>query len=115
MILFFLIHCLFLTGEKNQDGEVKPPVPKEEGKRKRASQYFKYPMPDMPFVSTKEAGADGKKVDGFLYRYRTGEDVRIVCVCHGFFLTPADFVKHGGGGNVEEPLKHIVVNPFPFS
>ncbi|XP_073058534.1 ninja-family protein AFP3-like [Primulina eburnea] len=72
-------------------------------------------MQDMPFVSTKAYGPNGTKVDGFLYRYKKGEDVRIVCVCHGMFLSPAEFVKHGGGGgNVEHPLKHIVVNPSPL-
>ncbi|KAK6129144.1 hypothetical protein DH2020_037122 [Rehmannia glutinosa] len=51
---------------------------------------------------------------GFLYGYKKGEEVRIVCVCHGMFLTPKEFVEHGGGGDVEQPLKHIVVNPFPL-
>ncbi|XP_073293975.1 ninja-family protein AFP3-like [Primulina huaijiensis] len=72
-------------------------------------------MQEMPLVSTKAYGPNGTKVDGFLYRYKKGEDVRIVCVCHGMFLSPAEFVKHGGGGsNVEHPLKHIVVNPSPL-
>ncbi|KAI3824093.1 hypothetical protein L1987_05541 [Smallanthus sonchifolius] len=66
---------------------------------------------DMPCVSTKGDGVNGKKIEGFLYRYRKGEEVRIVCVCHGSFLTPAEFVKHGGGGDVEHPLRHIVVIP----
>lgn len=71
-------------------------------------------MLDMPFVSTKAYGPNGTKVDGFLYRYKKGEEVRIVCVCHGMFLSPAEFVKHGGGGDVEHPLKHIVVNSSPL-
>ncbi|GJX54247.1 ninja-family protein AFP3-like protein [Tanacetum coccineum] len=66
----------------------------------------------MPCVSTKEEGPDGKRIQGFLYRYGKGEEVRIVCVCHGNFLTPAEFVKHGGGGNVEHPLRHIIVTPL---
>ncbi|CAH2044924.1 unnamed protein product [Thlaspi arvense] len=69
---------------------------------------------DMPCVSTTGDGPNGKKIDGFLYRYRKGEEVRIVCVCHGSFLSPAEFVKHAGGGDVAHPLKHIVVNPSPF-
>lgn len=64
----------------------------------------------MPCVSTKGDGPDGKKIKGFLYRYGKGEEVRIVCVCHGIFLTPAEFVKHGGGGEVEHPLRHIIVD-----
>ncbi|XP_066391178.1 ninja-family protein 5-like isoform X2 [Miscanthus floridulus] len=70
---------------------------------------------DMPMVSYKVAegpsGGGGRKTDGFLYKYRKGEEVRIVCVCHGSFLTPAEFVKHAGGGEVTNPLRHIVVNP----
>ncbi|KAE9605035.1 hypothetical protein Lal_00036786 [Lupinus albus] len=68
-------------------------------------------LEDMPCVSTKGDGPDGKKIDGFLYRYGKGEEVRIVCVCHGSFLTPAEFIKHAGGGEVANPLKHIVVSP----
>lgn len=66
---------------------------------------------DMPMVSYKVEGPSGHRTDGFLYRYRKGEEVRIVCVCHGNFLTPAEFVRHAGGGDVTNPLRHIVVNP----
>jgi len=66
---------------------------------------------DMPMVSYKAEGPSGRKTDGFLYKYRKGEEVRIVCVCHGNFLTPAEFVRHAGGGDVTNPLRHIVVNP----
>lgn len=69
---------------------------------------------DMPCVSTTGDGPNGRKIDGFLYRYRKSDEVRIVCVCHGSFLTPAEFVKHAGGRDVAHPLKHIVVNPSPF-
>ena len=68
-------------------------------------------LEDMPCVSTKGDGPNGKRIEGFLYRYGKGEEVRIVCVCHGSFLTPAEFVKHAGGGDVANPLKHIVVSP----
>ncbi|KAF0907208.1 hypothetical protein E2562_015717 [Oryza meyeriana var. granulata] len=70
-------------------------------------------MEDMPMVSSRVDGPNGRKIDGFLYKYRKGEEVRIVCVCHGNFLTPAEFVKHAGGGDVTNPLRHIVVNPSP--
>ncbi|CAN8265883.1 unnamed protein product [Cochlearia groenlandica] len=69
---------------------------------------------DMPCVSTTGDGPNGRKIDGFLYRYKKGEEVRIMCVCHGSFLSPAEFVKHAGGGDVANPLKRIVVNPTPF-
>ncbi|KAF5957566.1 hypothetical protein HYC85_004791 [Camellia sinensis] len=71
-------------------------------------------MADMPCVSTRGVGPNGKRIEGFLYRYRKGEEVRIVCVCHGSFLTPAEFVKHAGGDDVDHPLKHIVVSPSPL-
>jgi len=62
----------------------------------------------MPSVSTTGDGPDGKRVEGFLYKYRTGQ-VCIVCVCHGSFLTPAEFVMHAGGKEVANPMKHITV------
>lgn len=68
-------------------------------------------LEDMPSVSTKGEGPNGKRIEGFLYRYGKGEEVRILCVCHGSFLTPAEFVKHAGGVDVANPLKHIVVSP----
>ncbi|PWZ05590.1 Ninja-family protein 6 [Zea mays] len=79
------------------------------------SDIRKLMMEDMPMVSSKVEGPNARRIDGFLYRYKKGEDVRIVCVCHGSFLTPAEFVKHAGGGDVPNPLRHIVVNPAPFS
>lgn len=77
------------------------------------SSIVKSMLADMPCVSTV-GGPNGRRVEGFLYQYRKGEEVRIVCVCHGSFLTPAEFIKHAGGGDVENPLRHIVVNPSPF-
>lgn len=71
-------------------------------------------LENMPCVSTNGDGPDGKRIEGFLYQYRKGEEVRIVCVCHGSFLTPAEFVRHAGGGDVSHPLRHIVVNHSPL-
>ncbi|GMJ04615.1 LITTLE NINJA, ABI five binding protein 2 [Hibiscus trionum] len=68
-------------------------------------------MEDMPCVFTKGEGPNGKRIDGILYKYGKGEEVRIMCVCHGSFLSPAEFVKHAGGGDVDHPLRHIVINP----
>ncbi|PKA65883.1 Ninja-family protein 3 [Apostasia shenzhenica] len=65
-------------------------------------------LDDMPCVSTKGNGPNGKKIDGLLYKYKKGEEVKIVCVCHGKFLTPAEFIKHAGGVDVDHPLKHIL-------
>lgn len=67
-------------------------------------------MEDMPCVFTKGDGPNGRRVDGILYKYGKGEEVRIMCVCHGSFLSPAEFVKHAGGSDVNHPLRHIVIN-----
>ncbi|KAL3511038.1 hypothetical protein ACH5RR_030439 [Cinchona calisaya] len=68
-------------------------------------------LEDMPCVFTKGDGPNGRRVDGILYKYGKAEEISIMCVCHGNFLSPADFVKHAGGTDVDHPLKHIVVNP----
>ncbi|CAJ2639251.1 unnamed protein product [Trifolium pratense] len=67
----------------------------------------------MPTVTTTGDGPNGKRIEGFLYKYRSGE-VCIVCVCHGSFLTPKEFVKHAGGKEVANPMKHITVYPVAF-
>lgn len=67
----------------------------------------------MPSVTTTGDGPNGKKIEGFLYRY-TKAEVSIVCVCHGNFLSPAEFVKHAGGTEVVNPMKHINVLPATF-
>ncbi|KAL6573521.1 hypothetical protein OROHE_001980 [Orobanche hederae] len=68
-------------------------------------------LEDMPCIFTKGDGPNGRRVDGILYKYAKGEEVRIMCVCHGTFHSPAEFVRHAGGTDVDNPLKHIVVNP----
>ncbi|XVF14404.1 hypothetical protein REPUB_Repub09cG0056000 [Reevesia pubescens] len=78
---------------------------------KKVKEVVRNILEDMPCVSTTGDGPNGKRIEGLLYRYRKGEEVRIVCVCHGSFLSPAEFVKHAGGSDVAHPLKHIVVNP----
>lgn len=65
----------------------------------------------MPCVSTTGNGPEGKTITGFLYKY-TKAEVSIICVCHGASFSPAGFVEHAGGVNVEYPLKHIRVVPF---
>lgn len=81
------------------------------GNLNKPNDIARHMMDEMPCVSVKGDGPNGRRIEGFLYKYRKGEEVRIVCVCHGSFLTPAEFVKHAGGGNVTHPLRHIVVNP----
>ncbi|KAK4712373.1 hypothetical protein R3W88_006886 [Solanum pinnatisectum] len=92
----------------------KPPSTCNGSASKEAKEMFKNYMLNMPCVSTTGNGPNGKKIEGFLYRYQKGEEVKIMCVCHGNFLSPAEFVKHAGGGDVANPLKQIVVNPSPL-
>ncbi|KAA0068079.1 hypothetical protein IC582_008378 [Cucumis melo] len=92
----------------------KPPKPQIQTQNNVAS------FEQMPCVSTTGIGPNGTKIvtTGFLYRYSNLE-VSILCVCHGRSFSPAEFVKHGGGGEVSHPLKHITVLPpngfFPSS
>ncbi|KAL4569471.1 hypothetical protein LXL04_025109 [Taraxacum kok-saghyz] len=72
-------------------------------------------MEEMPCVFTQGDGPNGRVIEGILYKYGRGEQVKILCACHGSFLSPAEFVKHAGGSDVLHPLKHIVVKPSPFS
>ncbi|XP_052186860.1 ninja-family protein AFP2-like [Diospyros lotus] len=68
-------------------------------------------MEDMPCVFTQGDGPNGRRIEGILYKYGKGEEVRIMCICHGSFHSPAEFVRHAGGTDIAQPLKHIVVNP----
>ncbi|KAJ4750669.1 Ninja-family protein [Rhynchospora pubera] len=89
------------------------PVRKITGRAHSFSVVERNMLQEMPCVSTKGDGPNGKRVEGFLYKYKKGEEVRIVCVCHGRFLTPAEFVRHAGGSDVAHPLRHIVVSASP--
>ncbi|KAK9052196.1 hypothetical protein SSX86_028824 [Deinandra increscens subsp. villosa] len=90
----------------NRSLEVEPESchKKKAGKEAEAEE-------DMPCVFTKGDGPNGRVVEGILYKYGKGEQVKIMCVCHGSFLSPAEFVKHAGGTDFLNPLKHIVVKP----
>ncbi|GLU12499.1 hypothetical protein SLE2022_291740 [Rubroshorea leprosula] len=69
-------------------------------------------MKSMPSVTT--TGPTGRRVEGFLYRYLQGQ-VKIVCLCHGSFLSPEEFVKHAGGIDILNPMKHISVIQNSFT
>ncbi|XP_056175294.1 ninja-family protein 2-like [Syzygium oleosum] len=71
-------------------------------------------MKQMLTVTTTGDGPEGKKADGFLYKYDKGGRIFIVCFCHSVFLSPTDFVKHANHTNWSNPMKHIVVSsPLP--
>jgi len=44
---------------------------------KEAKDIVRNVLEGMPSVSTRGDGPSGKKIEGFLYRYRKGEEVRI--------------------------------------
>ncbi|KAL9235636.1 hypothetical protein vseg_010379 [Gypsophila vaccaria] len=87
----------------------KPPKPNGQTTSKESGL-----APQMPCVTATGNGPKGKTITGFLYKY-TKTEVSIVCVCHGASFSPAGFVEHAGGVDVEHPLKHIRVAPFPLS
>jgi Tify domain binding domain len=97
----------------NKAPPIPDPVRRITGKAHSFSVVERNMLQQMPCVSTKGEGPNGKRIEGFLYKYKKGDEVRIVCVCHGRFLTPAEFVRHAGGGDVAHPLRHIVVNASP--
>ncbi|XP_030518308.1 ninja-family protein 3 [Rhodamnia argentea] len=95
---------------QNPDGECVDPRSASpnggSGKPPRPS----HPLLQMPRVSTTGSGPNGKTVNGFLHRY-TKAEVSIVCTCHGFSFSPAEFVEHAGGTDVSHPLRHITMVP----
>ncbi|GAB4840128.1 hypothetical protein Ancab_020889 [Ancistrocladus abbreviatus] len=96
-------------GSEMESPRKQPEVADNEKKRETGTSSNS--LEDMPSVFTIGDGPSGRKVDGILYRYGKGEEVRIMCICHGNFFSAAEFVKHAGGHDVEHPLRHIVVNP----
>lgn len=80
----------------------------------QAKWLLKYFTIKMPRVSIRGDGPNGNKTDGLLFAYMKGEDMQIICNCHGDFLSPAEFVEHAGVGDVENPLKHIITNSLPM-
>ncbi|XP_074360709.1 ninja-family protein AFP3-like [Apium graveolens] len=62
---------------------------------------------EMPHVYTT---ISGRKINGYLSKYNQ-EETRILCACHAISMTPAEFIKHAGGGDVAFPERHITVMP----
>ncbi|KAK1413725.1 hypothetical protein QVD17_35503 [Tagetes erecta] len=101
----------YSSGSKPVDPTVRPSRPKTENPSSNKGKEIRSNTFDMPCVFTQGNGPGGRRIEGILYKYGKGEEVKIMCVCHGSFLTPAEFVRHAGGTDVVHPLKHIVVNP----
>ncbi|KAK1364129.1 hypothetical protein POM88_039690 [Heracleum sosnowskyi] len=62
-------------------------------------------LEDMPHVFTT---ISGRKIKGFLSQYDK-EGISIICACHCYSMTPAEFIKHAGGGNVANPERQIII------
>ncbi|KAI4373349.1 hypothetical protein MLD38_011482 [Melastoma candidum] len=92
-----------------------PRGPERERERvdNRGKEIGRSAVEELPCVFTKGEGPNGRRIEGILYKYGKGEELKIMCVCHGSFLSPAEFVRHAGGEEVANPLRHIVVNPNP--
>ena len=103
-----------VTGTSRAD-EPTPSKRHNAAQKKGREQAGKNSVEEMPCVYTKGDGPNGRKIEGILYKYGKGEEVRIICVCHGSFLSPVEFVKHAGGGDVAHPLRHIVISPSSTS
>ncbi|KAI3729261.1 hypothetical protein L6452_17914 [Arctium lappa] len=102
-----------LQERKSQDasGSKSNPPEGESASKKQGKEIGSCSIEEMPCVFTQGDGPNGRVIEGILYKYGRGEQVKIMCVCHGSFLSPAEFVKHAGGTDVDHPLKHIVVKP----
>lgn len=96
------------TNEAKGVNQSKPPKPPVQQTNEAML------LSQMPYVSTTGNGPNGKTITGFLYKYSNSE-VCIVCVCHGSSFSPAGFIEHAGGVDVEHPLRHITVVPFAFT
>ncbi|XP_076933691.1 ninja-family protein AFP1-like [Bidens hawaiensis] len=98
--------AMSVSGDHIPRQEINPyarlPVSSGQGKE------FEYSTMDNPYVFTQQDGLGGRTIDGILYEYGKGEEVKIMCFCQKSVLTAAEFVKHAGGNDVDQPLKHIV-------
>ncbi|KAK6796440.1 hypothetical protein RDI58_004141 [Solanum bulbocastanum] len=50
-----------------------------------------------------------KLTEAILYNGGQEKQISILCICHERFFTAAEFVKHGGGKEVDNPMKFIKV------
>ncbi|XP_057506898.1 ninja-family protein mc410-like [Actinidia eriantha] len=51
--------------------------------------------PNLPWVSTKGPGPNGRTISGVTYRF-SATQIKIVCACHGSHMSPEEFVRHAG-------------------
>ncbi|KAG2273241.1 hypothetical protein Bca4012_086145 [Brassica carinata] len=98
-----------LTKEKEEKDRFHVPGP-ANGRGKKGNTTYKENQKVSGMEKAREVGADGKRVEGFLYWYGGNtEEVKIVCVCHGSVLSPAEIVRHGGG---TVSAADVMINPL---
>ncbi|WCJ38534.1 Ninja-family protein 2 [Euphorbia peplus] len=73
--------------------------------------YERRVLNKMRTVMSRGDDPNAIRIHWFLYKY-TKDDVKMVCSCHGFFLTPTQFLKHVGVSDLSDPLQKIIVLPF---
>ncbi|KAF3616169.1 ninja-family protein AFP3-like [Capsicum chacoense] len=78
------------------------------------TEIFKNLILRLPFISTRGGIPNKKMIEGFLYGYKTEQQLKIFCICHGSFLTPTEFVMYAGGFDIENPLKHLDLHSVPL-
>eukprot|EP00252_Welwitschia_mirabilis_P026914 TRINITY_DN9013_c0_g1_i1.p1 TRINITY_DN9013_c0_g1~~TRINITY_DN9013_c0_g1_i1.p1 ORF type:complete len:609 (+),score=120.37 TRINITY_DN9013_c0_g1_i1:359-2185(+) len=72
----------------------------------------KSPGNALHWVSTTGVGPNGITVTGILTSYSSSSQVKIICICHGISMSPAEFVQHAGSTDISNPEKNIVVSPM---
>ncbi|KAK4709949.1 hypothetical protein R3W88_004462 [Solanum pinnatisectum] len=63
----------------------------------------------IPCMTTSGGIINGKLTEGIRYSDGQEKQISILCICHGRFFTAAEFVKHGGGKEADNPMKFIEV------
>lgn len=59
--------------------------------------------PNLPWVSTKGVGPNGKSISGVTYRISPTE-IKIVCACHGSHMSPDEFVQHASEAKTDTEI-----------
>ncbi|KAK4709817.1 hypothetical protein R3W88_004330 [Solanum pinnatisectum] len=90
--------------------EVETQQPPTQGNLIAKGKIKNFMFNHMTFVFTRGEGPNGKKTEALLYSCKKKNEVVIVCLCHGDLLNAAEFVEHTGGGYVEHPLNHILID-----
>ncbi|XP_020688866.1 protein NINJA homolog 1 [Dendrobium catenatum] len=67
--------------------------------------------PDLPWVTTTGQGPNGRTISGVTYKYNQNQ-LKIVCACHGFHMSPEEFVQHASS-EVQNSENNPNLTEFP--